>query len=350
MVFFYSLNVNLPRASSTLGLSLSSLHVKTRLVYKAFSPDLYRRLLYLDEMLDILHTEEAIAELQTDILASKWMTFGLLMRCMAKLLERPVLYSWLYLMALKNMNLKLLATVLHEGSKHLREGYSVEDPRYRESKSRIWDLTRINLEIQLSDCLLITVLDVSEPAKHDMSGKDMVEGFRPIASLPGCRIPEKLLRGPWTDENCMFLEMVMNSGASVDWIGTATGEVVMQGLHLALRENNYRAVRNLIEDTCNTVSIQSYFQYPTIGAIPRTEDLRTAVIDAGCHVDIVQLLLRAPTLAIDFNDPELLAWAVDKQTKDDLRGSWLLHIMCGGVESDRSISYERFLSKNLGVP
>ena len=79
MIFFYCLNVSLPRSSTVLGRSLASNHVKTKLFLLLFPSKRneskgYYVLENIEYLLAILDTEDAIGNLQSDILASKWAT------------------------------------------------------------------------------------------------------------------------------------------------------------------------------------------------------------------------------------------------------------------------------------
>ena len=69
--------------------------------------------------------------------------------------------------------------------------------------------------------------------------------WRILCGVEGCRIPEKLLHGPWTEEKCEFLEIAIRGNASVDWVGTTDGEIAKEGFQQALEEGNPRAVRAL---------------------------------------------------------------------------------------------------------
>ena len=175
-----------------------------------------------------------------------------------------------------------------------------------------------------------------------------------FCGINGCRVPEKLLNGPWTTEKCDFLEMLLRGNASVDWVGTTSGEIAEEGLTQALREGNARAMRLLVTraGACNP---QEIYRYPYwldnakdlasgpwpmedlllddcleprgVGVVPQTKHLRTAVLEAGCQRDIVRELLMVEDTNIDFEDQTVIDWAVEQRLLGDERGRWLLSML-----------------------
>ncbi|KAL9136665.1 MAG: hypothetical protein Q9175_002132 [Cornicularia normoerica] len=180
--------------------------------------------------------------------------------------------------------------------------------------------------------------------------------WRIFCGITGCKVPEKLLHGPWTTEKCDFLEMVIRGNATVDWVGTTSGEIAEQGLMQALREGNARATRLLVTragsgdpqglcglpcspDSRDIEKVDSgpwpredLFQASAgglrgVGVVPRTKHLRTAVLEAGCQQDVVEALLMAEDKNIDVEDRVVLDWAVEKRVLNDERGPWLLSML-----------------------
>lgn len=361
LIFLGNLNINLPRASVTLGRSLSSFHLKSQLVLWAFSSDGGQGLQYYDKLLSIFHTDEAIAEFQTNILASTWMTLDLILENIPKLLEKTLslmfkcLESSLNSIYSKNTETKLIAKLLNDGCRPLREGNGKEDLKdlsCHMSQWQKWGSAIVRFGIELSDGMIIMVLGSSLQTEPEKEDKCILHRWRLLICLDGCQLPKKLLHGPWTDEKSTFLEIMMRSRAQVDWIGNTSGEVAVQGLHAALRERNCRAVRNLshINDDVwypKSLHFNITFRtwehglfYPNIKVIPQTAHLRTAIIDLDCPVDVVECLLKASQVTIDFSDPAIAAWAVQKKVDGDLRGDWVLRLMRGGHEN--VVAFEKY--------
>ena len=177
--------------------------------------------------------------------------------------------------------------------------------------------------------------------------------WRIFCGINGCKVPGKLLHGPWTAEKCDFLELVIRGNATVDWVGTTSGEIAEIGLIQALREGNARATGLLVtragsgdpqelwgfahsSDSSTIEKVDSgpwpredlfqanVFELRGVGVVPRTKHLRTAVLEAGCQPDVVETLLMAEDKKIDVGDREVLDWAVEKRVLGDERGPWLL--------------------------
>ena len=157
--------------------------------------------------------------------------------------------------------------------------------------------------------------------------------WRMICGVEGCRIPKKLLHGPWTDDKCEFLEILAGSNASVDWVGTTSGEVANEGFSQAIQEGNVRAVQALLSKNGlfssfalydnNDMTESGYKDLSMqggVGIVPTTKHLLKAVLEENCNGDIVQVLLAAMGHGIDRDDEALNRWVLkysvsDEQTK-----------------------------------
>lgn len=119
----------------------------------------------------------------------------------------------------------------------------------------------------------------------------------------GFAIPEKLLHGPWTEDKASLLYVLVSLNGEIDWEGSMAGEVAKTGIREAIKEGNEHAVAALA----------------VLLGVPKgitTEMLQYAVIECGCHMNIVRhLLFNAQILAaetpstLNFYDPALWAWA-----------------------------------------
>ena len=96
-IFLKSLNLNLPLASPHLGATLSSKRTKMAMVLKAFPSNAESDLEHYSELQHILwagsgeKTKTAIGELQSRLLACRWMTWDLLKLCMETFVVRTLL-------------------------------------------------------------------------------------------------------------------------------------------------------------------------------------------------------------------------------------------------------------------
>ncbi|KAL8849217.1 MAG: hypothetical protein Q9221_005795 [Calogaya cf. arnoldii] len=84
MIFFESLNLGFPKASPRLGAALASFNTKIKLVTKVFSSNSAFNIAHYGELSrqlwtgDPSTTEDAIGQLQSDILSCRWMTWEFL--------------------------------------------------------------------------------------------------------------------------------------------------------------------------------------------------------------------------------------------------------------------------------
>lgn len=347
LIFFDCLNISLPRASLALGRALSSFHVKSHLMERLFSSDHTQRLgrhsEHAAELLEIFSTLEAVSNLQTDVLALKWMDWDFLREYMPKELGRKLLtffkaegLDWMDGTSSKDLNFEFMDRLMKEYFRLAESPNEIIDDTWHSNRWRTRDSRMVKLQLNPLGLRYLVMVHRNECIFPYILHQPLL-----LLSHGGCLIPEKLLRGPWTDEKCQMLDIVRRSRAMVDWINSTRGEVAMQGLHSALQESNLRAIRLLTNgkhrgrspspQSANQGSPepQDVNKPDTEYAITtaRTEHLRTAVIDLGCSLDVVKCLLRPPNDQIDFDDPALLSWAVRERSEGNPRGDWLLRTM-----------------------
>jgi large subunit ribosomal protein L14e len=125
-----------------------------------------------------------------------------------------------------------------------------------------------------------------------------------LSFAEGFHVPQKLLRGPWSKDKASFLYVLVSLNGEIDWEGSLSGETAKSGMREAIKEGNELAVAALA----------------VLLGVPRaitTDMIRFAVVECGCHVNVLRhLLFNAQILArdtskdvLDFHDPKLWAWA-----------------------------------------
>lgn len=170
--------------------------------------------------------------------------------------------------------------------------------------------------------------------------------WRIFNGIFGCQIPSKLLRGPWTDEKCEFLELVIRGNAEVDRVNSTSGEVAEQGFWEAIQEHNARAVRALVarigprgnpwdaERTWYSTSRacysnenfagyrdSTYREDPIrkgVGIVPRQEHLRKT-LEEGCPEDVLSALLGAAEVSFDLTSLDIRLWVLQREKSCDKR-------------------------------
>jgi hypothetical protein len=90
-----------------------------------------------------------------------------------------------------------------------------------------------------------------------------------------CRIPVKLLRGPWTSGKTQFLRFLLwTTSMTVDWADSEVRKAALRGRKEAMMEQNLEVV-------------EIFNHNRRLGKPPNLETVRFAVMEAGCDRSIV---------------------------------------------------------------
>ena len=345
-IFLQSLNINLPLASPHLSSMLSSTHTKAAVVSMVFSTNAPYKLEHVDELSHILCTESAIdtdvaiKELQSRILACRWMTWDFMMICMEKFFVRTLLREFQIQNLLWPEGLRItdeplrpwnggapvqesvVRDFVHERlrldarERLLNEDNIEEDFKNVAFESRhqtcVWGPDDDTLKVTLGISSQLGVLTLTALRGTDFSSQSWnclwIRDTSPV-------IPLKLLHGPWTGDKLSFIDVLYYSGAQIDQTNQIHMEMVRKGLMEAIREDNHRAVDVIMR------CWDFWPSDPPSLILPETAHLRVAVIERGCRRNIVKRLLRMGPLEID---PTVVSWAEEKKAQGDESGQWLL--------------------------
>ncbi|MCJ1460944.1 hypothetical protein MMC28_011326 [Mycoblastus sanguinarius] len=372
-IFFQCLNIRLPQASPFLGHKLASLHVKTQLVLRICSSGGSTD--YPCELASVFPTLKDQAKAQSAILRQKWMTLSFVRQLIPDYIAKTIVrelgvrkLSWLGVgPPVTSASESLIRRYLNDNAFRFDNILHGRLPAYWEISWEAKNPQRtIVIGIGLRDGLVTLHkchpgTPVREPpweeVDYSLAPSDSWYKWMILSCISGCRIPEKLLHGPWTEEKCEFLEIVTRGNATVDWIRTTSGEIAEQGFLDALRERNVRATRALLGqvgqaippdvDTETTASWydknRSYtVSYPEhlrscyhlhhgkgAGIVPRAEHLRIAVTEGEYYQDLVKTLLETPGWTTELNSDtnDVYKWAIEKSSAGDSRGIWLLQVL-----------------------
>lgn len=362
-VFLQCLNVNLPRASPVLASTLSSFYIKSQLLFKAFCSDQTYGLKHSEELIDILYTKQEVAKLQSSILRLRWMTMGFLRQCRPIFLARTLFRQfknfqfekWIDGSPAAKLTHATVAKFVQEAYRRAEVGAGKTAIEYLRWTSRVSGQQNVAITLGLvnGDLLLEKATANSNYGYHTTERR-----WKLINCLNGCRIPEKLLHGPWTDDKCEFLTLLSRNRATVDWIDSTSGEVAELGLFHALQEHNERVVRLMITKAFGQCfSFQSFARDPYwianptdgiacrvdakyaerpfgVGVVPKMGHLRSGAIDYDCPIEILATLVKGLESSIDRNDQALISWALMKKVEGDERGKWLLDLLDEGLTTD----------------
>lgn len=343
MVFLECLNLNLPRASSSLASTLSSFYIKSQLFFIAFSSDTFS-LRHEDQLMRILKSSAAIAKLQTEILQFRWMTLAFLHQCIPLYLKKE------FHRTSKLSHLEHSAETLTGSlSKETAPPRLITDPHEVKSRLRMEMFPNTGEHKQwwfgTSDSFVSIISPQGWVNLHLPFESERLLG-RMLYCEKGCLMPEKLLRGPWTPSQCEFLERLVHAGATIDWIGSTAGEVADLGFQDALKEQSMRAIRIFIQpfdhsrDRQQPIESRSRFfrrlgvepsifspDSPGLGFRPTSRHLKLAAVDYDCNLEILRIVKREGLFDLVVNtnraDRALFAWAEQKKSEGDPRGSWL---------------------------
>ena len=360
-VFFQCLNLNLPQASRILHHKLTTKHVKSQLFIEICSSKPSTRRQSLLEAL--FPTQREQAELQTAILQTKWMTPDFF----NSLVPGYVTATLVQELGARNLRWMGQGPVVSKDSEASIRRY-IDENMWRLKDSQIygelpayWEIVwstdtegeSVCVGIGLGDGL-VTMWHPCDSHYYDgVEALDYLYSYRESQIPPwskwrlfsladGCRIPCKLLRGPWHGKKSGLLECIIRGNATVDWISTTTGEVAKQGLLKAIRQSNVQATRALLERTGGLIPLDSqpvdllngsrydaavnnleegkrspevlslYFETPVthgVGIPVTTEHVRVAILEKGGNPEVVG---------------ELLAHALDRCVIDEEIHEWII--------------------------
>ena len=363
-IFLQGLNLSLPRASPVLGSKLASEHVKSNLFLAVF-PSEHDLLVNETSLLQILGSIDAIASLQSQLLVLRWMTpeflDSVLEECMVRNtvrlfnqhglgwvdLERTLRDEEFYpvhtkhfdvLIASKEANVEVIRSFYKQHASRLRDDgvWAIwMDWTWRNESVRKKVKMRINFrESQIE----ITVKHISATQPRTI----LKYWSRALCCIRGCRIPHKLLHGPWSSVKCAQLERIFLGGGRIDFSGATTDEeVAASGLQDALAEHNVRPIRYLTggrrfhensPEENDERSAYSPEKAHCIGVVVTTEHFKFA-LDKECPLSILGWLASAMNISVNWADKAITSWAIRKRSEGDERGEWLWkHLDAAGVD------------------
>lgn len=388
IIFLKCLNINLPRASLSIGKRLASDHVKTELFYIAFSgapvkgyslnPG-YEKCLPLpleaaEHLLGCFDTEPEVAIFQYSLLALRWMTPWALRRLMnqlsirktVRLLQHQNLES--FVCEQNNTspkNPKSLAEVITE----LYESVESNDQRWLGLTSRQWKWVDADGEEVIHLALIrhqgfphmLSVTSwYSEDSCNPYLNWEAIMGYSEIfRCLEGCRIAQKVLHGPWDVPKCTMLAQLSKADCDLDRTGATTDEEVADnGLRAAIMQPSIQAIVTLVgslrgfHSGCSVPECDDYEEGDVcctglvsschVGINVDSGHLKLALAEDS-SIQVLECLLDAISISVDWKDNHILAWIVEKRREGDPRGQFvferyfdLLHL-----ERSPSMTYER---------
>ncbi len=348
-IFFLCLNISLPQASPIIGQALASTHVKSQLVLRVFASGNTHQ--YPITLGNLVPTLKEQAELQSAILRTKWMTLPFLQQLIPDYIVTTIIREFIQRSLLwlgKEPVTDRSGPTIREHLKDPRFNHTGDPglPGFLELKwpTKVRGQTTY-LGIGLQDGL-VTLRTLGPTPRHVevWDAELSCNKWRILCGVEGCQIPEKLLRGPWTDEKCAFLEVAIRGNAAVDWVGSTSGEVAERGLVEAIREHNPRAIRALVarggnppvsrplrrdalnityelSDERQLIHNPGYPDLPVrrgVGIVPSQKHLRMALLEEDGPEDVIGALFSAAETNFDLDDYAIHEWVRRVVHEEDL--------------------------------
>ncbi|KAJ8119086.1 hypothetical protein OPT61_g46 [Boeremia exigua] len=141
----------------------------------------------------------------------------------------------------------------------------------------------------------------------------------PRLAFVRCRLPKKLLSGPWTKDKVDFLRFLLwITSMTVDWRDPETCQLTKDGRRQAFLENNLEAV-------------ELFNNNRRLGRPPTLETVCFAVTEADCSRSIIYDTLRSAYRSSSskdsWDDPILYQWCDQRIWDNDSKGVWLRGIL-----------------------
>jgi hypothetical protein len=184
MIFLYSMNLSLPRASPDLGQKLSSPAVTMEIVMRTFFHTVEHKVVNTRDRK--VTSDPAV---QSELLACRF-------------------FTWPFFLAYVKRAHSALITL----------------------RGKIWEKAGV---------------DVPGPKDFDGLWPYRFTRITYLSFAEGFHIPEKVLHGPWSDDKASLLYVLVSLGGEIDWQGTMAGETAKEGLKQAIVQTNERAVAAL---------------------------------------------------------------------------------------------------------
>ncbi|ORY09981.1 hypothetical protein BCR34DRAFT_588931 [Clohesyomyces aquaticus] len=153
------------------------------------------------------------------------------------------------------------------------------------------------------------------PDFEDATNMVFSRSHLPALSYIKCRLPVKLLHGPWDQSKIQFLRFLLwTSSMTVDWGSPQARRFALEGKKEAILQRNLEVV-------------ETFNHNRRLGKAPGLDMVRFAIIEGGCDRSIVyDTMATARTWGLKGNnwrDDILDKWCKEKIKEGNPKGKWL---------------------------
>ncbi|KAL9599627.1 MAG: hypothetical protein Q9219_003711 [cf. Caloplaca sp. 3 TL-2023] len=324
-IFLFGQDVALPQVSPTLGTVLSSNHIKHNLL----------RSLLTDKFpawRPVRPRTSEIAGLQSKLLRCRWVDLPAIKRAfsatitslIALALGKPTngFFSTEELDQSRIQNILVSLDCPEKKLSELSPANFVDDVRASPEGEMSWTWYSVTGDMMLRMSI------------NTNSGSLIIHGpRRPYVFYvrDGCEMPTRLLHGPWTPAKLEFQQFLWNAGAVLDPNNSSNHEVAEQGLREAIIQAHTQVVRLLV--------LREPARSPYLRRVEITaEHVRLAIFEGGCKQEIMRILAQASLQQdVDWDQPDIVAWATERAERGESRGVWILEANKGLKRQPKSM-------------
>lgn len=356
-IFFYALEINMPRASKHLQQALSTEPIFNALVTFAYFDDdgvsPVEAKHFLPATYRTLDSTEKVW-LQKGILSCRWCTYRRIRTCLPTLTRLVVVQAWHQEYAsaeshqqgidatqeppleVANETIRALAVLPKLTNGLELEQHFLARTTIEELGSNHTPLS--HMQRQPFETLLPRI--VTWTSSLDDNGVVHKTTDRSLSTLAVRHIPKWLLcNTPWTDEQVEFLQLLRQGYTFVqdDLIMAISANAVFEGMKNAIQESHIVALKTLLEIhnalfksgawTFQTM-LGPQLTPPTHHPLP-VDLFHLALQQDSSSSELLSLLLRADIGSLPRDDEKVTAWAVHESSHGNALAVWLLKHMEG---------------------
>ena len=330
-IFILSHNFDLPCTSPVLYAQLNSYHVKRLFVLRCFAhhvENAYRN-----------HVAE-LAEIQSRLLRCKWLTYPFFRSCQAEFLLKAARARVRSSMEDQEMDKEQMERTMRDMEEKFLSKFDMGsyDPKHGSPWNHFvedpspWSYTQISCpgpwyqksnEIApglflTSGCGDCSILRSGAP------GNGKMLAIMPMVAR-GCKVPQKLVHGQWTQTRGNFLKLLLDGRAKFDGLDASLYEAAQLGLTEAIRQGCFYGMYELmrLDNLCELPPSSKFKVKPTGLVCPNLNHLLECLkkLEEPQHPSYSSFKWLLPmAMDVDGLEAMILEWTTAKTIQDAEKG------------------------------